>query len=69
MVDLVGTKNNGVLANPSLYVLRRTQMPSVLVELAYITNYEDNLLLQNEQWTFAYGIYLGILNYFGFSEL
>jgi N-acetylmuramoyl-L-alanine amidase len=41
-------------------------MPSILVELAYITNYEDNLLLQNEQYTFAYGIYLGILNYFGF---
>lgn len=69
MVEVVGTKNNGVIANPSLYVLRRTQMPSVLVELAYITNFEDNQLLQNNQWDFAYGIYLGILNYFGFSTL
>ncbi|HCL01053.1 MAG TPA: cell wall hydrolase [Lachnoclostridium phytofermentans] len=69
MVDTVGTRYNGVRANPSLYVLRRTQMPSILVELAYITNYEDNLLLQNEQYTFAYGIYLGILNYFGFQPL
>ncbi len=67
MVETVGTKYNGVRANPSLYVLRRTQMPSILVELAYITNYEDNLLLQNEQYAFAYGIYLGILNYFGFQ--
>lgn len=69
MVQMVGTKNNGVLANPSLYVLRRTRMPSVLVELAYITNYNDNQLLQTKQWEFAYGIYLGILNYFGFSVL
>lgn len=69
MVETVGTKYNGVRANPSLYVLRRTQMPSILVELAYITNYEDNLLLQNEQYTFAYGIYLGILNYFGFQPM
>lgn len=69
MVEVVGTKKNGVIANPSLYVLRRTQMPSVLVELAYITNKEDNQLLQNNQWDFAYGIYLGILNYFGFSTL
>ena len=67
MVETVGTKYNGVRANPSLYVLRRTQMPSILVELAYITNYEDNLLLQNEQY--AYGIYLGILNYFGFQPM
>ncbi len=69
MVETVGTKYNGVRANPSLYVLRRTQMPSILVELAYITNYEDNLLLQNEQYTFAYGIYLGVLNYFGFQPM
>ncbi|ABX43178.1 N-acetylmuramoyl-L-alanine amidase family protein [Lachnoclostridium phytofermentans] len=69
MVDTVGTRYNGVRENPSLYVLRRTQMPSILIELAYITNYEDNLLLQNEQYTFAYGIYLGILNYFGFQPL
>lgn len=67
MVETVGTRYNGVRPNPSLYVLRKTQMPSILVELAYITNYEDNLLLQNEQYTFAYGIYLGILNYFGFQ--
>lgn len=69
IVDTVGTKNNGVIANPSLFVLRRTQMPSILVELAYITNYSDNQLLQTRQWAFAYGIYLGILNYFGFSLL
>ena len=33
VVNIVGTKDNGVRANPSLYVLRRTNMPAVLVEL------------------------------------
>lgn len=67
IVETVGTRYNGVRTNPTLYVLRKTDMPAILVELAYITNYEDNLLLQNDQWSFAYGIYLGILNYFGFQ--
>ena len=67
MVAQVGTKDNGVRVNPSLYVLRRTRMPAILVELAYITNAEDVEKLVNDQYDFAYGIYLGILNYFGFS--
>ncbi len=31
----VGTRDNGVRVRPSLYVLRRTQMPAILVELAF----------------------------------
>ena len=57
-------KNNGVFVRPSLYVIRRTSMPAVLIELAYITNYEDALLLSTEQYSFAYAIYTGLLNYF-----
>ena len=63
MVSQVGTKDNGVRINPSLYVLRRTTMPAVLVELAYLTNDEDAKLLLNEQQAFAEGIYQGILSY------
>lgn len=44
-------------------------MPAVLVELAYITNYDDNLKLRDDQDGFAYGIYRGILDYFGFNEM
>ncbi len=67
MVAQVGTKDNGVRVNPSLYVLRRTRMPAILVELAYITNAEDVEKLVNNQYGFAYGIYLGILHYFDFA--
>ena len=68
IVRRLGTKNNGVIVRPSLYVLRRTSMPAVLIELAYISNYEDALLLSTEQYQFAYGIYVGLLNYFGYPQ-
>lgn len=67
IVEAVGTKNNGVRANPSLYVLRRTQMPSILVELAYLTNPSDVEKLRKNQYEFALGIFNGIMRYFGFS--
>lgn len=68
IVDRVGTKNNGVRTNPSLFVLRRTQMPAVLVELAYLTNFEDSELLADEQYAFAEGIYDGILSYLDLDQ-
>ena len=63
IVNRVGTKDNGVRINPSLYVLRRTTMPAILVELAYITNENDVQKLINNQYEFAYAIYQGLLNY------
>ena len=65
IVAEVGTKDNGVRTNPSLYVLRRTTMPAILVELGYITNEQDVEKLVNQQPAFAQGIYEGILNYLG----
>ncbi len=67
IVERVGTKNNGVRENPSLYVLRRTSMPAILVELAYVSNAEDAQKLLNDQYAFAYAIYEGILGYLGYE--
>lgn len=67
IVARLGTKNNGVRVNPSLYVLRRTQMPAILVELAYITNENDVQKLVNDQYVFAYAIYEGLCRYLGLT--
>ena len=69
VVQTVGTKDNGVRLNPSLYVLRRTTMPAVLVELAYLTNTSDAQKLRDDQNEFAQGIYTGLLSYFGLPAL
>ena len=49
----------------NLYVLRRTQMPAVLVELGFITNANDANLMNTRPDLFAEGIYQGILEYTG----
>ncbi len=64
IVARVGTRDNGVRVRPSLYVLRRTQMPAILVELAYLTNTSDAMKLENDPFGFAQGIYNGLLSYF-----
>ena len=68
MVREVRTKNNGVRINSSLYVLRRTKMPAILVELGYITNASDAAKLRDDGEEFAEGIYNGILKYFDFDN-
>ncbi len=56
-------KDLGVKTNPSLYVLRRTRMPAVLVELGFITNAADAEKMANDPQGFARAIYNGILEY------
>lgn len=66
ITQMVGTRDNGIRENPSLYVLRNAQMPAILVELGYLSNISDAQKLRDNQYQFAYGIYLGIMRYFGF---
>lgn len=67
IVEFVGTNNNLVRVNPALYVLRATTMPAILVELGYLTNPKDAILLKNDLFGFAYAIYIGLLRYFNLS--
>ncbi len=67
ITQIVGTNDNGIYERPSLYVLRATSMPAVLVEMAYLSNTSDAEKLRNNQYLFAYAIYQGILRYFGFA--
>lgn len=54
-----GLPNRGVIPRPNLFVLRRTRMPAVLLELGFITNPNDAALLSTEPQLFAQGIVSG----------
>ena len=66
LTEATGLRNRGVVARPGLYVLRRTNMPAVLVEMGFISNPEDAELMANSPELFAEGIYRGLLDYYGF---
>ena len=46
--ERMGTANRGVFAIPSLYVLRRTNMPAVLMEIGFISNPSDAEKMRNQ---------------------
>lgn len=60
---VTGLPNRGVTARTNLYVLRRTRMPAVLVELGFITNPGDAALMANSPQLFALGVANGITSF------
>lgn len=67
LVDALGTTDRGVkIATPGvngLYVLTNTDMPAVLVELAFITNLGDEDVLANAQDALARAVARGVTDY------
>ncbi len=57
-----GLTNLGTVERPGLVVLRRTKLPSVLVEAGFIDNEEDNSLFDQNFQMIAQGIAEGTLN-------
>lgn len=62
---ITGLRNRGIITRNGLYVLRKTAMPAVLVELGFISNPSDAALMDSNPALFAEGIYNGILDYLG----
>lgn len=62
IVRQLGTTNRG-LGIGLYYVLKHTEMPAILVEVAFIDNINDNKLLKERPNDFAKAIVDGILNY------
>lgn len=65
MTLITGLKSRGIIERPGLYVLRKTAMPAIVVEMGFITNASDAELMVNSPNLFATGIYRGILLYYG----
>ena len=63
--NATGLRNRGMQVRTNLYVLRKTAMPAVLLELGFITNPSDARLMRDSPALFARGIYNGILQYTG----
>ncbi|HHU69657.1 MAG TPA: stage II sporulation protein D [Thermoanaerobacterales bacterium] len=65
LLKFLGRKNRGV-KEANFYVLRETNMASVLVEVVFITNLEEACILEDESFLkkTAEGILSGILKYY-----
>lgn len=63
LAAVTGLRNRGMQVRPGLYVLRKTAMPAVLIELGFLTNPGDAALMNDRPDLFAEGIYRGILQY------
>lgn len=61
----VGVQNNRGVKRGDYYVLRRTSMPAMLLEMGYIINEEDNRLFDECLVEYAKAIVRGTLKYFG----
>ncbi len=63
IVEAMDLTDRGVKYGDSLYVLKHTDMPAVLVEMAFISNEEDAALLRDNQDDFARAIARGVTDY------
>lgn len=64
----IGFKNLGVKERPNLVVLKRTNMPAVLVEAGFLDNEADNALFDANFDAVAQGIADGIANTLGVEQ-
>ena len=61
----VGVQSNRGVSRGDYYVLRRTNMPAMLLEMGYIINEIDNHLFDEHLEEYAAAIAKGIMQYFG----
>lgn len=69
VVKALNTSDRGVKVRKDLAVLNGTNIPAVLVEMAFISNTEDRDKLNYRQKEFAKAISDGILEYLGVDEM
>ena len=65
---MLNLKNRGVGIRPDLSVLRRTEMPALLVETAFLSNAQDAEKLKTRQDDFAEAIAMSVIGMYGGKE-
>ena len=68
IVSSLGTVDRGIKERPMLIVLKHTNMPAVLVEMAFVDNDEDTILLTYKADEMARAIARGITDFEGRNE-
>lgn len=68
IIASLGTIDRGLKERPDLIVLNSTDMPAVLVEMAFVDNEEDAQLLTDRADEFARAIARGITDFEGGNE-
>ncbi|WP_370763424.1 N-acetylmuramoyl-L-alanine amidase family protein [Megamonas funiformis] len=65
MIEANGLRDGGI-STCNFYVVKHSYMPAVLIETAFITNYDEEALLSDDEWqtTMAKAIAEGINEYF-----
>lgn len=63
LIDTINTVDRGLKERPNLIVLKHTNMPAALVEIAFIDNAEDLEILLNRKDDIARAIARGITDY------
>lgn len=65
MIEANGLRDRGI-STCNFYVVKHSYMPAVLIETAFITNYDEEALLSDDEWqtTMAKTIAEGINEYF-----
>ncbi|WP_409252038.1 N-acetylmuramoyl-L-alanine amidase [Bacillus sp. SCS-153A] len=71
VIDLTGLKDYGVRNYEAFYVIRNTQMPSVLVEMGFMSNPTEEALIKTEKFqeNSAEALKRGIIEYFKVFEV
>lgn len=64
VIDSLKTVDRGVKYSQSLYVLKHTDCPAILVETAFISNVEDEKLLAEKKAEFAHAIARGVSDFY-----
>ena len=67
LVSVTGFPDRGMKVRPGLYVLKKTNMPAVLVEIGFISNPTEAAVMESDPSLFARGIYEGIVDYIGLA--